>query len=348
LLKILILYWPIADYTIACIDELCKKGHEVVLVRYPASQDAPFKEVFPTNLTVFDRKKFHKGELLRFATDFNPDVTYISGWVDKEYLQIGKWCKKLSKPVIMALDNPWEGTLRQFLGLVLFRISYSKSFTHAFVAGYRQYEFARKLGYEYSDIIFNMYAARTSNFDNTSIEARFCNGNPKKTLLYVGRLIPYKGIMELYSAFLEIEQELGASLNWHLEIYGNGLLRDKLLESNNIKVFEFIQPSDIPEVLNRTHAFCLPSYSESWGVSVHEFAAAGLALLISDGVSAREQFVINNFNGIVFKKAEIKNALLKLFSLKDDELLKMGKNSRILSQKISPGTWASTFLSVLK
>ena len=346
--KILILYWPIADYTIACLEELCAKGHQVVLVRYAANKDAPFKEVFPPNLTVYDRQSFSKGDLLRFAIKFNPDITYISGWVDKEYLQIGQWCKQRLKPVIMALDNPWEGTLRQYLGLLIFRLRYAKSFTHAFVAGYRQYEFARKLGYKYADILFNMYAARTKNFENSPIETRFDPPNQQKTLLYIGRLVEYKGITELYNAFSELENELGEKLNWRLAIYGNGVLRDKLKESEHIKIADFIQPADIPQVLNHAHAFCLPSYSESWGVVVHEFAAAGLPLLVSEGVSAREQFVINGYNGIVFKKQEIKAALLKLLSFDDAALEQMGRNSRFLSYKISPASWATTFLSVLK
>lgn len=171
-LKLLFLYWPTADYRLACPEELCRLGHEVQLIRYTARQEAPFKEdyIIPQNLSIRHRDTFKKEKLFSFALHFNPDIIYISGWVDKEYLRIGRKFKSEGKPVIMALDNPWKGSLRQRLGLLVFKIQYSKSFTHAFPAGYRQFEFARKLGYKYENIIFNQYCARTSLFDRNHRE----------------------------------------------------------------------------------------------------------------------------------------------------------------------------------
>lgn len=177
-------------------------------------------------------------------------------------------------------------------------------------------------------------------------EKRFEPNKGKKTLLYIGRLVPYKGILDLYTAFKEIELELDDKLDWELKIFGNGILGKDLKDTKSIKVKNFIQPSEISQVIAEAHAICLPSYDENWGVVLHEFAAAGLVLLTTFGVSSREQFLINGFNGIVFKSSEIKKALLELFAINDTELLEMSNNSRFLSKRITPRTWAATILSV--
>ena len=52
---------------------------------------------------------------------------------------------------------------------------------------------------------------------------------------------------------------------------------------------DFIQPENLEKVKN-AGCFVLPSLKDNWGVVVHEFAAAGLPLIISDGVGAKLLF----------------------------------------------------------
>ena len=47
-----------------------------------------------------------------------------------------------------------------------------------------------------------------------------------------------------------------------------------------------MQPEDLLAFMSTGKAFVLPSTFEPWGVAVHEFAAAGYPLILSDAVGA--------------------------------------------------------------
>jgi glycosyltransferase involved in cell wall biosynthesis len=344
--KILILYSSVTDYALSCFEELAIKN-EVIIVTNSVLNEAPYDLSFTKNITIIKREDVSNSDLLYKSKEFNPDIIYISGWTDRAYLTIGSYFKKFKKKIVMSLDNPWQSTIRQIFGLIYFRILLSKSFTNVLVAGLRQYEFARKLGFSYSQILIGMYSARVDNFNKIDINARYDKTNQPKVLLYVGRLVTYKRVEELYNSFTEVKRLLGDKCNWELHIYGDGPLSEALIPNEHIKLFNFQQPKDLPTIISKAHAFCLPSELENWGVTIHEMASSGLVLIVSEHVLSREQYVINGYNGIVFEKDLIESALLKLISYSDTELMEMSKASRELSVRMTPKIWASNFLSLI-
>ena len=69
---------------------------------------------------------------------------------------------------------------------------------------------------------------------------------------------------------------------------------------------------------------------------------SGMPVLVSDQVGSIHTFLDNNVNGMSFsytKKEDFKNKLLKFMHLSDQELLKMGEESVLLSKKITPAKW---------
>ena len=88
--------------------------------------------------------------------------------------------------------------------------------------------------------------------------------------------------------------------------------------------------------------FVLPSRFEPWGVIVHEMAAAGFPLLLSDEVGAAEAFLTINENGFNFEANNIQScqgALEKMASKSNLELKEMGHKSYASSNSISTETW---------
>ena len=86
----------------------------------------------------------------------------------------------------------------------------------------------------------------------------------------------------------------------------------------------------------------MPSKFEPWGVVLHEMVTSGMPILVSDQVGSMHTFLDNNVNGMSFsytKKEDLKNKLLKFMHLSDQELLKMGEESVLLSKKITPVKW---------
>lgn len=340
--KVLFLCSELAGYLANCI----QLAHEttsaqILIVQRPTSSVAPFKH----SLTGIERIKKNErtpSELFSYCILFSPDIVYVAGWTDKDYLKIAKYFKKKGVPVICGLDNPWKGTLRQRLSTMVSQVVVQPYFTHMWVAGHRQYQFARRLGYLPRQILTGIYAADLEGFAQPKRDSF------KKHLLFVGRLEPIKGVLELYTAFKEltVEQRNG----WTLQIIGNGSLASVITSTEGIKVDSFMQPSDLMAFTRDAGAFILPSHEEHWGVVVQEFAAAGLPLLLSRAVNAGEAYLIENYNGYSFDtndKEALKKTLSYFFHLSDINILEMGARSHELAMAESPKFWVARLFSVI-
>jgi glycosyltransferase involved in cell wall biosynthesis len=137
--------------------------------------------------------------------------------------------------------------------------------------------------------------------------------------------------------------------DWELWCLGTGDL--KPVEHPKIKHFGFVQPLELNQFIKESGVFVLPSRFEPWGVVVHEFAAAGFPLLLSDAVGAKEQFLKIGQNGFSFKEnsvSQLKSALTKYIQLSNQDLVKMAQVSNELSKSITPETWVKTISKILK
>lgn len=345
--KILFLYTELAGYFIACVKTLAKKENvKLKIIRWPVKAEAPFKFDFGDKIEVHNKQNYTQKELEELCFEFTPDLVYITGWMDNDYRKIAKKFRKNHIPVVMGLDNPWEGSIKQKMATWVAWYYIHPYYSHVWVAGVSQYELARRLGFSKHNIIFNYYSADIDMFYRN--EEHSVDEYPK-ILLYVGRFLEWKGIKELYEAFSEVHNEKDSS--WKLLLIGNGPLKQELKSTRNIEIREFVQPQELVKIAHNAGAFCLPSWKEHWGVVVHEFAAAGLPLMVSDEVNSGTLFVREGYNGFVFKakrKEEIKNALKRLMDNSNEELIEMGRRSKELSKQITPKIWACNLLSILK
>ena len=166
--------------------------------------------------------------------------------------------------------------------------------------------------------------------------------------LYVGRLVPEKATLMLYNAFKELVNE--GYHEWKLEFIGTGPEAEYIKANENIDIRGFIAPEELPPLAAEGGCMILPSIHEPWGVSIHEFAAAGLPIIASDVVGAATAFVRNEYNGFVFQSGDtnaLKSALKNMMNSTDQELFQMGKRSHELSLQITSESWAATFMSVV-
>lgn len=101
---------------------------------------------------------------------------------------------------------------------------------------------------------------------------------------YLGTLSKSKGVHVLAEAFTR-----AAPGNARLEMIGSVAGDDafrtelKCLEAENLKIFDAIDHSAVPDTLARFDVFCLPSLvPETFSLALHEGFAAGLPCLVSD------------------------------------------------------------------
>ena len=211
------------------------------------------------------------------------------------------------------------------------------------VAGKRQFQFARKLGFRSHEIITGLYAADVDQFKMIKDES------PDPFLIYVGRFEAVKGVDLLYKVFTELSDE--DRNGWTLKMVGNGKLKNQLLPTNNIIIHDFMQPAQLISFASKAGGFILPSTYEPWGVVVQEFAAAGKPLILSTAVNSGEQFLVDGENGYLFKNGnyqDLKSALIKFFHTSHTERRRMGEKSSELGMKGSPQNWVNQLLSIYR
>jgi glycosyltransferase involved in cell wall biosynthesis len=346
--NIVFLYTELAGYFVSCVNELSKQDDITIhIIRWPVNKEAPFNFNFGKKVIVYNRPDYNNEQLYILVKTIKPDLLYCSGWIDKGYLFV---CKKFVKkiPVIVGFDNQWKGKLKQHLATILSFYKIHPYFNHAWVPGKPQYEFALRLGFKPKNILTGFYAADVNLFQSfydkyfPAKEKQF----PKK-LIYVGRYYQFKGIEDLWNAFIETQQEKESE--WELWCLGNGDIAP--VNHPKIKHFGFIQPDQLEQYVAQCGVFVLPSKIEPWGVVVHEFAAAGYPLICSDSVGANSAFLEHGNNGFIFEsgnKDSLKEALVRIMNKSDDELVAMGKLSAIKAKEVTPTKWANSLLELLK
>ncbi len=338
------LYTEIAEYFLACCKELSKHG-EVHIIRWPINKEAPFQFQENQQLHIYSKADYTNEQLKQLVQSINPDVIVCSGWIDKEYLKITKnYFKKI--PTIMTCDTHWNGSLKQRLATIISRFTLLNIFSNAWVPGQIQKQYVLNLGFKEKNIQTNFYSCDLTHFETIyqSQKVEKQHHFPKR-FLYVGRYYEFKGINELWQAFVELQTE--QPNEWELWCLGIGDIEP--INHPKIKHFGFVQPKDIANYTSQTGVFILPSRFEPWGVVVHEFAASGFPLLLSNAVGAKEQFLEEGKNGFEFKAqniTDIKSSLKKIVNASETELQAMSMYSNELSKNISPIKWVNNLLSM--
>jgi glycosyltransferase involved in cell wall biosynthesis len=348
-MKILFLYAEVMGYTISTFKALIDLGSEVHVVYWDNKKITPYIAPDIKNLHMYKYSDLSLTALAELCFKLAPDIIFLSGWVDKNYMQVAKLLRSKNHIVVLGLDGKWYNTIRQNIARILGGTGYFKRyFSHVWVSGPYQFEYARKIGFKKDEIIFDLYSADVDLFENAYFQNKSNKSNHyPHSFLFVGRFEPVKGLDSLLCAWQLLKQY---NHNWKLQLIGDGSLKDMLSSFGDIDVMDFMQPEVLVNQIVTSGCFILPSIKEPWGVVLHEFAAAGLPLIASNEVGARSSFLINGLNGFLFHADDPQSLaaqMLKIINLTDGELSLMGDESHNLSHRITSRTSAANLVSIL-
>lgn len=178
--------------------------------------------------------------------------------------------------------------------------------------------------------------------NSSYIEPPFSIKPPKQTdkfiILYLGRLVKYKGANYLIRAFSLLEK---TQKNVKLIVAGRGDLEDcleSLSKELGVKNIEFVEVANDREksyYYNLCDLFVLPSiwqptFCEAWGLVLNEAMQFGKAVITTDAVGAAPDLVKNGVNGFIVKNSD-SNSLYRAMKriAENPELAKrMGEKSK--------------------
>jgi glycosyltransferase involved in cell wall biosynthesis len=166
----------------------------------------------------------------------------------------------------------------------------------------------------------------------SSVKERLKATSRRQIILFVGRLIPRKGLFYLVEAAKRIVKERSETL---FVIVGEGPLKSRLMAEvkdanlgNNFTFLGDISESELPAVYGCADVFAFPSIQEGQGIALLEAQSSGKPVVAFD-ITGIKEAVVEKETGLLVKpeSVELAEAILKLLS--DDSLrTKMGEQGR--------------------
>jgi glycosyltransferase involved in cell wall biosynthesis len=173
----------------------------------------------------------------------------------------------------------------------------------------------------------------------------------KTVFLYVGRLIPRKGLDLLLNAWAEMNPPAAGLL-----IVGDGPERGALEAFcaeqglNNVRFVGNVDYDRIAAYYATADAFVIPTREDNWSLVVPEAMACGLPILCSTYNGCWPELVRENENGWVFDPLDIgdtRRAISRALE-SENQLPDMGRLSRQIVAQHSPKTAARAILSACR
>lgn len=345
MLKVFSLHAKFSSFFATCFGELVA-AHDarIRMVCVRPHVEAPFDESIYRTANL--EKRWFRDELSISAIKaeieaFQPDVILVSGWFMPEYLEICKWFKQGGGFVVAYSDTQYYGRWKQRLGCVLSRWRLHPAIDVIWVAGERQREYARRLGYSASQIWEPMLCCDVEHFS----KFRKPHASPERSFLFVGRFVKDKGIDILCEAYQRYRDAVVEP--WSLSLIGSGAGLKDYNRQQGISILGFVQPKDLPKAMASASCFVLPSRFEPWGVVVQEAAAVGLPLITSDACGASVHLLRNGWNGYLIDTGSVEalaKAMVRMHNLSESRIGLMGERSRILADQFTPDRWALTLV----
>lgn len=125
-------------------------------------------------------------------------------------------------------------------------------------------------------------------------------------LLYVGKLIPHKGVELLVQAIekLECEIKIGLLLVGDGPEKENLLLKIKNLKLEHFYCAGFQNQTQLPKYYHTGDVLIVPSLLEPWGLVVNEAMASGTPVIASDMVGSAYDLVEEGKTGYMFESSD--------------------------------------------
>jgi len=169
---------------------------------------------------------------------------------------------------------------------------------------------------------------------------------PGRYIVFVGRLVPEKGVLELLSAYGGLSVELRRQIG--LVFVGDGSSRQELqkraalVSEGTIKFVGFAHREQLPDYYALAEMSVLPTYTDTWGLVVNEAMACGLPVIVSRVAGCASDLIKENWNGLLVEPRDILSLATAITTLTTQPGLcaNMGAHSAQHITNYSPAAWS--------
>ncbi len=164
-----------------------------------------------------------------------------------------------------------------------------------------------------------LFATQAENTRIHATEFREKLELPARFILFVGRLVPEKGVFDLLEAYAKLESGLRSEVG--LVFAGVGVSRDELarrakqISPGRVCFPGFAQREDLAGLYAVAETLVLPTHSDPWGLVVNEAMACGLPIIVSSVAGCTADLVEDGWNGYVVPPRDSERLSVAIASL---------------------------------
>jgi glycosyltransferase involved in cell wall biosynthesis len=272
------------------------------------------------------------------------DIVHVHGLWHYPQWRSSRSARRLSKPYVVSLHgmaSGWALRHRAYRKSLYWRL-----FEHSRIAGAasvhaltqaekEQYRRVVKSGHCFV-VPGGVWTGDERAATHTSEQPASRNGSTRKTILFLGRLHPVKGLDLFLPAFARCLRE---QPYWRLILAGpdeggyahkiSSLIR-KLKLQNNVQMPGLVGGTQKTEMLRSADVFVLPSRSEGFSAAVLEAMAETLPILITDECGFPEAGRAGAAKIVPATEEDLARGLRELMNMSDGERRRMGRKGREL------------------
>jgi glycosyltransferase involved in cell wall biosynthesis len=171
-------------------------------------------------------------------------------------------------------------------------------------------------------------------------------GLPDRYILFVGRLVPEKGIFELLNAYSRLDEAVRQQVG--LVFVGDGPSRPELqtlaaaVTPGTIRCAGFAQREELPDYYALAAMLVLPTYTDTWGLVVNEAMACSLPVIVSRVAGCTSDLIRENWNGFLVPPRDVSSltSAMRSLAVQPDLCATMGAHSAQHIAQFSPKTWS--------
>src|SRR5579884_1024478 len=244
----------------------------------------------------------------RALSKCGPDIVVCGGYSYIASWQALAWAKWRRTPFVLWTESTDRDQRRALFPVEFVKRSFIRACDGFLVPGKASLNYLVSLGAAADrvfvapnavDVARFTLAAERAKHDVEAIRANL--KLPQRFFLFIGRLIPAKGIFDLCEAYSQLPEDLRREVG--LVYVGDGAARSELerrvttVTPGSIRVVRFTQRDDLANFYALAQALVLPTHSDTWGLVVNEAMACGLPIITTDVAGCADDLIIEDWNG---------------------------------------------------
>lgn len=240
----------------------------------------------------------------------SPDILICGGYNYVASWQAARWCNQHGVPLVLWTESTARDLRNTHLAVEYLKKRFLRSCRACVAAGRSALEYLVSLQFPEHDIVLAPDAVDNEFFAKASADVRkepaFHRQKyqlPDRYFLYVGRLVPEKGVFDALEAYAMLSPELRSVVS--LVFAGNGdskwelERRAKVIRPGRVQFSGFVQREALPAFYALADALIFPTHSDPWGLVVNEAMACGLPIIATRVAGCAADLVRDGENGFL-------------------------------------------------